>query len=91
MAQKIDIHGVFIDPETIIDLQLQRRISVYIPVFHETGALKGFLGRLSSGQKHVLHFDHQEPYGIILPDAEYPDPSSYAVNYREAAADRFLR
>lgn len=91
MPQKIDIHGIFIDPETIMDLQLQKRISVFYPVFHEVGATKSIFGRFSSSQKHILRFDHQQPYGIILADPEQPDPSSYVVNYKEAAIERFLR
>ena len=91
MPQKIDIHGIFIDPETITDLQLQKRISVSFPVFHEVPATKFMLGRFSSPQKHILQFDHQQPYGIILADPEQPDPSSYAVNYKEAVIERFLR
>ena len=35
MSQKIDIHGLFIDPETITDLSMQKRIAVFYPVFHE--------------------------------------------------------
>ena len=91
MPQKIDIHGIFIDPETITDLRLQKRISVFYPVFHESESSPSFLGRFSSSQKHILKFDHQQPYGIILADAEQPDPSSYVVNYKEAAIERFLR
>ncbi len=62
MPQKIDIHGIFIDPETITDLQLQKRISVFYPVFDEVSATKSIFGRFSSSQKHVLRFDHQQPY-----------------------------
>lgn len=91
MPQKIDVHGIFIDPETITDLRLQRRISVYYPVFHETNATKSFFGRFSSSQKHILQFDHQKPFGIILADEEQPDPSSYVVSYKEAVIERFLR
>ena len=93
MPQKIDIHGIFIDPETITDLRMQKRISVFYPVFHEVSAEKSFFGRFSSLGKtqHILQFDHQQPYGIILADVEQPDPSGYAVNYREAAIERFLR
>ena len=91
MPQKIDIHGFFIDPETITDLQLQKRISVFYPVFHEVDTGKSIFGRFSSSQKHILRFDHQQPYGIILADAEQPDPSSYVVDYKEAAIERFLR
>jgi len=93
MPQKIDIHGIFIDPETITDLRLQKRISVFYPVFHEVSTGKSFFSRFSSSQKpqHILQFDHQQPYGIILADAEQPDPSGYVVNYREAAIERFLR
>lgn len=90
MPQKIDIHGIFIDPETITDLQLQKRTSVLFPVFYEIGS-KSIFGRFSSAQKHVLQFDHQQPYGIILTDPEQPDPSSYVVNYKEAAIERFLK
>ena len=39
----------------------------------------------------MLRFEHQQPYGIILADSEQPDPSSYVVNYKEAAIERFLR
>ena len=91
MPQKIDIHGFFIDPETITDLQLQKRISVFYPVFHEVDTGKSIFGRFSSSQKHILRFEHQQPYGIILADAEQPDPSSYVVDYKEAAIERFLR
>lgn len=91
MPQKIDIHGLFIDPETITDLFLQKRISVFYPVFHEISPAKSLFGRFSAPQKHILRFDHQEPYGIILADPEQPDPSSYVVNYQEAAIERFLK
>ncbi|MBR6321494.1 MAG: hypothetical protein IKR59_01375 [Lachnospiraceae bacterium] len=91
MPQKIDIHGVFIDPETITDLCLQKRISVYYPLFHEVGSTKTLFGRFSSSQKHILQFDGQKPYGIILSDTEQPQPSGYVVNYGEAAIERFLR
>lgn len=91
MPQKIDIHGIFIDPGAIIDLQLQKRTAVYYPVFHEIEATKSIFGMLSSLQKHILRFEHQQPYGIILADSEQPDPSSYVVNYKEAAIERFLR
>ena len=91
MPQKIDIHGLFIDPETITDLLLQKRISVFYPVFHEVNTVKSIFGRYAAVQRHILQFDHQEPYGIILADIEQPDPASYAVNYQEAAIERFLR
>lgn len=91
MPQKIDIHGIFIEPESITDLQLQKRISVFFPVFHEVRPEKSIFGHFSSSSKHILSFDHQQPYGIILADAEQPDPSSYAVRYQEAAIERFLR
>ena len=91
MPQKIDIHGIFIDPETITDLQLQKRISVFYPVFHEVSATKSFFGRFSSPQKHILRFERQQPYGIILADPEQPDPSSYVVNYKESSIERFFR
>ena len=84
MPQKIDIHGIFIDPETIVDLQLQKRISVHYPVFQEVSSSKSFFGRLAATQKHVLRFEQQLPYGIILADPEQPDPASYAVNFKEA-------
>ena len=64
MPQKIDIHGLFIDPETITDLLLQKRTAVFYPVFYETEARKSFFGRYATPQKHILHFDHQEPFGI---------------------------
>lgn len=70
---------------------MQKRISVFYPVFHEIGSWKSIFGRFSSSQKHILRFDHQQPYGIILADAEQPDPSSYVVNYKEAAIERFLK
>ena len=93
MPQKIDIHGIFIDPETITDLRLQKRISVFYPVFHEVSTGKSFFDHFSSSQKpqHILQFDHQQPYGIILVDAEQPDPAGYVVNYREVAIERLLR
>lgn len=91
MPQKIDIHGIFINPETIIDLRLQKRISVFYPVFHEIQSTKTLFGRFSANQKHILRFDHQQPYGIILSDKEQPDPASYAVTYKDAAIERFLR
>ncbi len=91
MPQKIDIHGIFLDPETVVDLRLFKRKSIFYPVFHEIQTGKSIFGRFSSSQKHILRFDHQQPYGIILADVEQPDPSSYVVNYREAAIERFLR
>ncbi len=91
MPQKIDVHGLFIDPETITGLLLQKRISVFYPVFSEVSPSKSIFGRFAASQRHTLRFDHQQPYGIIMADVEQPDPASYAVNYREAALERFLR
>ena len=93
MPQKIDVYGLFIDPETITDLLLQKRISVFYPVFYEVEPTKSIFGRFTSPQskQHILRFDHQEPYGIILADPEQPDPSSYVVNYKEAALERVLK
>lgn len=91
MPQKIDIHGLFIDPETITDLLLQKRISVSYPVFQEVARAKSLFRRTASSGQHILQFDHQEPYGIILADVEQPDPAGYIVRYQEAAIERFLR
>ena len=91
MPQKIDIHGLFIDPETITDLLLEKRISISYPVFCEVESARSFFGRSTTSQKHILRFDHQVPYGIILADSEQPDPASYVVNYQQAAFDRFFR
>ncbi len=91
MPQKIDVHGLFIDPETITDLLLQKRISVFYPVFYEVQNTKTKFGKFFTSQKHILRFDHHEPYGIILADAEQPDASSYIVTYQDAIIDRFLR
>ncbi len=95
MPQKIDIHGLFIDPENITELYLQKRISVFYPVFYEVAPARlitkfGF-GRSASSYKHTLRFDHHEPFGIILADAEQVDPSGYIVEYHQAAIERFLR
>ena len=89
MPQKIDIHGLFIDPETITDLSMQKRIAVFYPVFHEIPSAKSAFH--SSQKLHLLRFDHQESYGIILSDAEQPDPSSYIVKYQEAVLERLLK
>ena len=91
MPQKIDIHGLFIDPETITDLLLQKRISVFYPVFYEVEAKKTFFGRGGSSQEHILRFDHLEPYGIILADAEQPDAGSFIVKYQQAVFERIFR
>ena len=93
MPQKIDVYGLFIDPETITDLLLQKRISVFYPVFYEVEPTKSIFGRftLPQSKQHILRFDHQEPYGIILADPEQPDPASYVVNYKEAALERVLK
>ena len=95
MPQKIDIHGLFIDPETITDLRLQKRISVYYPVFYEVETSKSFFDRFGSPQpqpqKHILKFDHQEPYGIIMADVEQPDPASFLVTFKEAALQRMFK
>lgn len=90
MAQKIDIFGLFIDPETIEDLLLQKRISIYYPVFYEVAVPKSIFGR-SKVNEHILQFHHQEPYGIILADEEQPDPSGYIVDYKTAVIERLLR
>ena len=50
MPQRIDVHGLFIDPETITDLLLQKRISVFYPVFYEVEAAKTRLGRFFASQ-----------------------------------------
>lgn len=91
MPQKIDVHGLFIDPETITDLLLQKRVSVYYPVFYEVSGTKSWFRRSASPQHHILQFDHQEPYGIILADVEQPDTASYAVTYREALVDKVFK
>ena len=90
MPQKIDIHGLFIDPESITELLLQKRTSVYYPVFYEVEHRRSLFGRHEIGQKHILRFDHQEPYGIILSDAEQPDTKSYVVNYQQAVFDKII-
>ena len=89
MPQKIDVHGLFIDPETITDLRLLKRIAVYQPVFQEVATSKSFWGRQSA--THSLEFMNHQPYGIILADAEQPDASGFIVNYKEAVIDRFLK
>ena len=93
MPQKIDIHGIFIDPGTITGLQLQKRIAVHYPVFHEIEVTKTFWSRFAGAQNgtHILNFVGLRPYGIILADPEQPDPASHIVNYKEAAVERFLR
>ena len=93
MPQKIDVHGLFIDPETITDLKLRKRISVYYPVFYEVENSKSIFSRFTSTQsyQHILRFDCQKPYGIIMEDAEQPDPASYVVNYKTAALDRLFK
>ena len=91
MPQKIDVHGLFIDPETITDLMLQKRICVSYPVFREVSRKKGLFKFLDSpSDGHILEFDHQEPYGIILADPEQPDPASFAVNYQQALLERIF-
>lgn len=91
MSQKIDINGLFIDPETITDLMLQKRISVFFPVFYEIPQTKSLFTRSASAKQHVLVFDHQEPYGIILADIEQPDSAGYVVNYKEALVDKVFK
>ena len=93
MPQKIDVHGLFIDPETITDLERKRRISVYYPVFYEVETAKSIIGRFTSpaSTQHILRFDHQQPYGIILADAEQPDPASYVVDYKSATLDKLFK
>lgn len=91
MPQKIDVHGLFIDPESITDLHLQKRISVFSPVFYEVAPKMSMRLFSASQQKHFLQFDHLEPYGIILADNERPDTASYVVNYKEAVADKIFK
>lgn len=91
MPQKIDIHGLFIDPETITDLMLQKRISISYPVFHEVARAKSLFWRSDSSQQHILQFDHQESYGIILADVEQPDSASYVVTYQQALIDKIFK
>ena len=90
MPQKVDILGLFIDPETITDLYLHKRIAVSYPVFYEEGSPKPIFKRTVTSE-HTLRFDHQEPYGIILDNVEQPDPSSYVMNYREAMIHKLVR
>ena len=101
MPQKIDVHGLFIDPEEINGLAMQKRIAIYYPVFHEVHAQnysekpKSLWGRLVSqptqpSSDHLLCFDHMDPYGIILVDAEQPTSANFVVNYKEAVIERFL-
>ncbi len=91
MPQKIDVHGLFIDPETITDLLLQKRISVFYPVFYEVVPTTSFFRRATSKQQHTLQFDHLEPYGIILADAEQPDTASFIVQYKQAVMEKLLK
>lgn len=91
MPQKIDVHGLFIDPESITDLLLQKRISVFYPVFHEVVPTKAARRHAASAQQHFLQFDHLEPYGIILQDAEQPDSASYIVIYKQAIMDKLFK
>ena len=91
MPQKIDVNGLFIDPETITDLMLQKRISVSYPVFHEVARARSLFRRSDSSQQRILQFDHQEPYGIILADIEQPDSASYVVTYQQALIDKIFK
>lgn len=91
MPQKIDVHGLFLAPESITDLMLQKRISVSYPVFHEVARAKSLFRRDDSSQVRILQFDHQEPYGIILADVEQPDSASYVVNYQQAIIDKIFK
>lgn len=91
MPQKIDVHGLFIDPESITDLMLQKRISVFYPVFYEVTPTKTARRRLAYPEQHVLQFHHLEPYGIILSDEEQPDTASYIVYYKQAVMDKLLK
>ena len=45
----------------------------------------------ASPQQHFLQFDHLEPYGIILSDAEQPDTASYIVAYKQAILDKVIK
>lgn len=90
MPQKIDVHGLFIDPMSITGLSLQKRISIYYPVFYEVAQSKSIF-RHTIPDQHILEFHSMDPYGIVLADIEQPDPASYVVNYQEAAIERFLR
>jgi hypothetical protein len=105
MPQKIDVHGLFIDPETIEDLALQKRNAVYYPVFHEVKVQyeipepKSLFDRIFAPQAtssafssdHLLRFDHQEPYGIILQDEEQPNAADYVMDYRTAIIEKLLQ
>ena len=90
MPQKIDILGLFIDPETITELYLHKRIAVSYPVFYEEGSPKQIFKRIVASE-HSLRYDHQEPYGIILDDVEHPDPSNYVMNYKQAMIHKLVR
>ncbi len=90
MPQKIDINGLFLDPETITDLSLQKRISVYYPVFHEIPKPKSLFKRLASDKQHILQFDHHEPYGLILADIEQPETSGYTVIYKVPISNKMI-
>ena len=91
MPQKIDIHGIFLDPETITDLSMVKRDCVMYPVFHEVPGSKSVFGRYGSSQKHIVQFDCHQPYGIVLAKTEQPDPSSYVVTYKEAVIERLFK
>lgn len=90
MPQKINVHGLFIDPERITDLTLQKRLAVFYPVFYETDPPKSFFGRVFSSDQHILRFDHHEPYGILLADAEQPSRTDYIMKYSEALFDKIF-
>ena len=99
MPQKIDVHGLFIDPESITDLMLQKRISVFYPVFYEVlpakatakAVMRALNRRTASPLQHILQFDHLEPYGIILADMEQPDVASYVVSFKQAVMNKLFK
>ncbi len=78
MAQKIDIFGLAIVPEEIVNLGIANRNAIYYPCFQEVQASRSLFGLSSSRKK--LQFVNMVPYAIQLGPNEHPKLENYIMD-----------
>lgn len=95
MSQKIDILGMFIDPEQIQELALQNRFAVYVPFFEEVSSSTVTTGTIFKRQitnpKRKLRYVNTRAYGIELAPNEQPSSSEFVVDYKTAVIERAIK
>lgn len=92
MPQRVDIHGVPIELEQVVDFRIVPREAIYYPAYQETQGMMGSIfARLGAQDKKKFQFVNLVPFGILLDDKERPHIGDYKVeSFAEAAGQSIL-